>query len=162
MSSLPIGADCAVSIQYTLTGDDGVEIESGQIDYLAGHGNIVPGLEAGLAGAVAGATLKVEVSAAEGYGERDEEEIQRVPRDSFPADLEIEAGMQFHAEGPDGESMPVWVVGIEEGVVLIDANHPLAGATLHFDVTVLAVRRATAEELGHGHVHGPDGHGHHH
>ncbi len=162
MSSLPIGPGCAVSIAYTLTGSDGVEIESGQIDYLHGQGNIVPGLESGLNGALAGAKLEVEVSAAEGYGERDEDELQRVPRDSFPEDLEIEAGMQFHAQGPDGESLPVWVVGVEEGIVVIDANHPLAGAILHFDVSVLSVRPATADEIQHGHVHGPDGHGHHH
>lgn len=161
MSELTIGADRAVSLQYTLSGSDGTVIESGQIDYLHGYQNIIPGLESALEGAAVGANLQVEVPAELGYGERMEVEPQRVPRESFPPDMEIEPGMQFHARGPNGEALPVWVVGVEDGVVLIDPNHPLAGETLHFDVKILSVRAATAEEVQHGHIHGPDGHGHH-
>jgi FKBP-type peptidyl-prolyl cis-trans isomerase SlyD len=160
MSDLAIGANRAVSVQYTLSGSDGAQIESGRIDYLHGHHNIIPGLESALEGAAVGAKLQVEVPPGLAYGERAEVDIQRVPRQAFPPDMEIEPGMQFHARGPDGESMPVWVAGVEEGVVLIDVNHPLAGATLHFDVEVLSVREATGEEMAHGHIHGPGGHGH--
>lgn len=156
-----IAPDRAVSLTYTLSGADGTVIESGQIDYLHGYGNIVPGLESALEGAAVGANLQVEVPAALGYGERMEVAPQRVPRESFPDDMEIAPGMQFHARGPAGEALPVWVVGLEEEVVLVDPNHPLAGATLHFDVTILSVRPATSEEIQHGHIHGPDGHGHH-
>ncbi len=161
MTPNAIGADCAVSLQYTLSGSDGDVIESGRIDYLHGHGNIIPGLESALDGAAVGAKLQVEVPPQLGYGERMEVEPQRVPRQAFPPDMEIEPGMQFHARGPDGEHLPVWVVGVEDDVVLIDPNHPLAGETLHFDVEILGVRGATPEELAHGHIHGPDGHGHH-
>jgi len=156
-----IGADRAVSLQYTLSGSDGAVIESGQIDYLHGYQNIIPGLEAALDGAAVGANLQVEVPPELGYGERMEVEPQRVPREAFPADMDIAPGMQFHARGPAGEALPVWVIGVEEGIVLIDPNHPLAGETLHFDVTILSVRPATTEEVQHGHIHGPDGHGHH-
>ncbi|MES2637964.1 MAG: peptidylprolyl isomerase [Myxococcota bacterium] len=156
-----IGADRAVSLQYTLSGSDGTVIESGQIDYLHGYQNIIPGLESALDGAAVGQNLQVEVPPELGYGERMEVEPQRVPREAFPADMEITPGMQFHARGPAGEALPVWVIGVEEGIVLIDPNHPLAGETLHFDVTILSVRPATPEEVQHGHIHGPDGHGHH-
>ena len=160
MHSLPVGADRAGSIRYTLTGADGTVIESGAIDYLHGYGNIVPGLEQALEGQSPGAQLDVEVPPELGYGLRMDVEIQRVPRNAFPAEMEIEPGMQFHARGPDGEPFPVWVVGVEPGAVLIDPNHPLAGETLKFDVEILEVRDASPEELAHGHVHGPGGHGH--
>lgn len=161
MTQLAVGADHAVSLQYTLSASDGSVIESGRIDYLHGYGNIIPGLEQGLEGAAVGAQLNVEVPPQLGYGERLEVEPQRVPREAFPPDMEIEAGMQFHARGPDGEQLPVWVIGVEPDAVIIDPNHPLAGETLHFDVEILAVRAATAEEIAHGHIHGADGHGHH-
>ena len=159
--SLSVATDTAVSLKYTLSGSDGSVIESGEINYLHGYQNIVPGLESALDGAEVGANLQVEVPPELGYGERMDVEPQRVPRHAFPEDMEIEPGMQFHARGAQGEPLPVWVVGLEDGVVLIDPNHPLAGETLHFDVTILSVRAATAEEIQHGHIHGPDGHGHH-
>jgi FKBP-type peptidyl-prolyl cis-trans isomerase SlyD len=160
MSENTIAANRAVSVQYTLSGSDGAQIESGRIDYLHGHNNIIPGLESALDGAAVGAKLAVDVPPALAYGERAEVELQRVARTAFPPDMEIEPGMQFHARGPQGESMPVWVTGVESGVVLIDVNHPLAGETLHFDVEVLSVREASEEEMSHGHIHGPGGHGH--
>jgi FKBP-type peptidyl-prolyl cis-trans isomerase SlyD len=85
-----------------------------------------------------------------------------VPRDAFPDDVDLEVGMQFFAPGPRGKPIPVWVVKLAKDEVTIDHNHPLAGATLHFDVEVVAIRDATADELDHGHPHGPDGHGHDH
>lgn len=161
MSQPTVGADRAVSLKYTLSGSDGSVIESGQIDYLHGYGNIIPGLEQALEGQESGAQLEVEVPPELGYGARMEVEPQRVPRHAFPPDMEIEPGMQFHARGPDGEHLPVWVIGVETDVVVIDPNHPLAGETLKFDVEILAVRAATPDELSHGHVHGHDGHEHH-
>lgn len=158
--STAVGADRAVSIKYTLSGSDGNVIESGQIDYLHGYGNIIPGLEQALEGQETGALLEVEVPPGLAYGERMEVEPQRVPRQAFPPDMDIQPGMQFHARGPDGETLPVWVIGVEPEAVVIDPNHPLAGETLKFDVEVLTVRDATEEERSHGHVHGPDGHGH--
>lgn len=159
--SLAITQDRVVSLSYTLT-IDGAEIERGNIDYLHGHQNIVPGLEEGLEGAEAGAKLSVEVPPGLGYGERMEMELQRVPRTAFPEDMDIQRGMQFGAHGPDGHAIPVWVADVESDVVVIDLNHPLAGATLVFDVEILSVREGTDEEKSHGHMHGPDGHGHGH
>lgn len=157
--SLNVGADRVVSLRYTLT-IGGEQIESGNIEYLHGHQNIVPGLEAALDAAEVGQNLQVEVPPEMAYGERMEVDLQRVPRQAFPEDLDIAPGMQFHARGPNGESLPVWVAGVEGDEVLIDMNHPLAGATLNFDVEILSVRPGTDEEIAHGHIHGPGGHDH--
>ena len=115
--SIVVAANHAVSLQYDLHVGD-MHLEGGQIDYLHGFGNIVPGLESGLEGAAVGEERSVEVPPELGYGERMDAELQRVPRNAFPPDMEIEAGMQFHARSPEGEVIPVWVAGTEVGVVL--------------------------------------------
>ena len=127
------------------------------MDYLHGAENIVPGLEKQLEGRVVGDKLRAVVPPLEGYGER-KGGSQKVSRSSFPDDVEIEVGMEFMAEGPEGAPMPVWIVGVTPSQIEIDFNHPQAGATLIFDVEVLAIRSATKDEIAHGHPHGPDGH----
>jgi FKBP-type peptidyl-prolyl cis-trans isomerase SlyD len=152
-----------VTMRYVLTGQDGKILEeSGAegIDYLHGAGNIVPGLEKQMNGRAVGDKLKAEVLPAEGYGER-RGKPQPVPRTAFPADVELQVGMEFMAEGPDGAPMPLWIVGITSDSVEVDGNHPLAGLTLTFDVEILAIRSATQDELAHGHPHGPHEHHHH-
>jgi FKBP-type peptidyl-prolyl cis-trans isomerase SlyD len=131
------------------------------LEYLHGASNIVPGLERQLAGLKVGDHLDAVVQPDEGYGDRDEDAIQRVPRAAFPDDVEIEAGMQFFAHLPEGGEQPIWVVAVDDETVTVDPNHPLAGEVLHFAVDVAAIRTATQEELDHGHPHGPEGHHHH-
>lgn len=160
-------ADKVVLIHYTLTNGAGEELDSSRGDeplpYLHGHGNIVPGLERALGGKAVGFQDTVVVAPEDGYGAHDGSEPQQVPSDAFPDDFEVEEGMQFVVENELGEQIPVWVVGFEEGVVLLDTNHPLAGETLHFQVEIVKIRDATAEELHHGHPHGLEGtEGHHH
>jgi len=159
-----IAADAVVSIHYTLTLNDGAVVDSSQggepLDYLHGHGNLVPGLEQQLAGHAVGEQLQAVVPPGDGYGERDPEGVQTVPRDAFPGDMEIESGMQFQAEGEDGEPTMLVITAVEGDQVTVDLNHPLAGETLNFEIVVEAIREATAEELQHGHVHGPHGHAH--
>lgn len=154
-----------VVLHYTLRNDAGEVIDSSDGDepmaYLHGAHNIVPGLERALSGKSAGFTGKITVAPADGYGERVSMPAQSVPRASFPAHLELEPGMRFTAQGPNNQHVPIWVVRVEGDSVLVEAQHPLAGATLHFEVEVLEVRDATAEEVAHGHPHGPDGHHHH-
>jgi FKBP-type peptidyl-prolyl cis-trans isomerase SlyD len=152
-----------VTIKYVLTGPDGKILdESGPegMEYLHGASNIVPGLEKQLQGRAVGESLKAVVLPADGYGER-RGGTQNVPRTSFPDDFEIEVGMEFMAESPEGDPMPLWVVGLGPDTVEIDANHPLAGLTLAFDVEILGIRPATPDEIAHGHPHGPEGHHHH-
>jgi FKBP-type peptidyl-prolyl cis-trans isomerase SlyD len=159
-----IGAKRVVTLHYTLKNGAGEELDSSvgsePLTYLHGNGQIVPGLEKALTGKRVGDKANVVVPPADGYGERSGKGPQRVPRAAFSGIDEIEVGMAFDTEGDDGRSQTVWIVAVDKDAVMIDLNHPLAGETLHFDVEVLAVRKATAEELSHGHVHGPGGHHH--
>lgn len=160
---MQIAKDKVVSIDYTLTDDEGTVLDSSQgrepLAYLHGAGNIIPGLESGLEGRSAGEQLQVKVAPADGYGERSDEAVQRVPRQLFEGVDEIQPGMQFHAESASGVQV-VTVKAVEDDAVVIDVNHPLAGVTLNFDVKIVEVRDASAEELEHGHVHGAGGHHH--
>jgi len=160
---MQIAKGTVVSINYTLTDDANNVIDSSAggepLAYIHGADNIIPGLEKALAGKTAGDRLEVSVSPQEAYGLRDEALAQVIPRDRFESAQDIEIGMQFQTPTSDGVSV-VTVTGVDNENVTVDANHPLAGMTLHFSVEVVAVRSATSEELDHGHVHGPGGHHH--
>jgi FKBP-type peptidyl-prolyl cis-trans isomerase SlyD len=119
----------------------------------------VSGLERALEGKQDGNKLNVVVAPADGYGTRDESLIQRVPKRSLQGAGNITKGMQFQARTDDGMRL-FTVTAVVADMVTLDGNHPLANQTLHFDVEVIGVREATAEELEHGHVHGAGGHHH--
>ncbi len=158
-----VAAGKVISIHYTLRDDDGDVIDrSGDepLEYLHGAGNIVEGLEKALDGKAIGDAVKVSVPPDEGYGERDDAAVKIVPRSAFPKEIELEEGMELGMEDGDGNALPIWVTKIAGDKVTIDLNHPLAGATLHFEVKVAGLRAATAEEVEHGHPHGPHGHDH--
>ncbi len=152
-----------VSMHYTLTDDSGDVLDSSRggepFSYLHGHNNIIPGLEKALEGTEAGFKSKVTVAPAEGYGEKNAEAVFEAPREHFPPDMKLEIGARVYADGPNGP-ITLTVVKLTESGAVLDANHPLAGKTLHFDVEITTVRSATAEELAHGHVHGEGGHHH--
>ncbi|HEX4869402.1 MAG TPA: peptidylprolyl isomerase [Moraxellaceae bacterium] len=160
---MQIANDVVASIEYTLTDDKGNVIDSSvggePLAYLHGAGNIIPGLESALEGKKVGDSFKVSVAPAEGYGEKDEGLLQVVPRSMFRGVDQVEVGMQFHAQTDYGMQV-ITVAKVEGDNVTVDGNHPLAGQNLNFDVKVVEVRAATAEELEHGHVHGPGGHHH--
>ena len=145
-----------VSIHYTLTNDQGEVLDSSRdrepLTYLEGSQNIIGGLESALNEKQQGDQAKVSVEPADGYGEVNEELVQPVPLSAFEGVEKIEPGMQFQAQTPGGPQI-VRVVKVEEENVVIDANHPLAGQTLHFDVEVVETREATQEEKEHGHAH---------
>ncbi|HEY9054230.1 MAG TPA: peptidylprolyl isomerase [Rectinemataceae bacterium] len=153
---MEIKKDKVVSIEYLLHDAAGKLIDSSDagepLVYLHGNDNLVPGLEKHLEGRKAGDSLSCVVAPAEGYGERDEELVMQVARKDFGPGAQIEPGMQFEARSESGSQI-VTVVKVEDDKVTIDANHPLAGESLHFQVKVVDVREATAEELSHGHVH---------
>ena len=160
---MAIEKDKVVSIDYTLTGDNGQVLDSSNgrepLAYLHGAGNIIPGLESALEGKDEGDELNVQIPPDQAYGHRDERMVQPVPRTAFQGVADIQPGMQFQAQTNAGPRL-ITVVGVEGDQVTIDANHPLAGATLKFDVKVVNVRDATSEEMSHGHVHGAGGHQH--
>ncbi|MCX5661390.1 MAG: peptidylprolyl isomerase [Planctomycetota bacterium] len=154
-----------VTINYKLTDPKGQVIDTSEgrepLVYIHGGGNLIPGLESALEGKGAGDRIDVTIAPEHGYGLRNEELVQPVPRKSFPGVKVLEVGMQFRAQGPDGQRVVTVVSFGKDDEVMVDGNHPLAGMPLHFDVTVVTVRAATKEELDHGHVHGPGGHHHH-
>ncbi len=160
---MQVAKDKVVSINYTLTDDQGTLLDSSKgrepLAYLHGAGNIIPGLEQALEGKSAGENLTVRVPPEEGYGERDDRLQQEVPREMFEGVDRVEPGMQFQAQTPAGTQI-VTVRQVSDESVTVDANHPLAGVALNFEVDVVEVRDATDEELSHGHVHGPEGHAH--
>jgi FKBP-type peptidyl-prolyl cis-trans isomerase SlyD len=109
-----------------------------------------------MTGRQAGDKFKVAVAPEEGYGVHHEGLVQQVPRDAFAGVDEVQVGMEFHAQGPQGP-LAVTVTAVDGDTVTIDGNHPLAGKTLHFDIEVSSVREASLEETLHGHVHGAGG-----
>ncbi len=160
---MQIAKDSVVSIDYRLHLGDGKIIDESDpgepLVYLHGYEEIVPGLEKALTGKKAGESLKVEVSPEEAYGEYDPKGVEEVPREDFPADMELEAGGIVTATDDEGDEVEFLVKELRGKTVVVDFNHPLAGKTLHFEATVREVRAATAEELEHGHAHSP-GHEH--
>ena len=158
-----ITANKVVSLAYTLRDDDGEVIDESEkgspLLYLHGAQNIVPGLEEQLEGVAEGESIKATVSPEKGYGPR-VGTAREVPRTFFPADAELTAGMQVLAHDDSGRQLPVFITGITEDTITVDPNHPLAGETLHFEVTVESLRDATEEEVAHGHPHGAGGHHH--
>ncbi|MBI5451568.1 MAG: peptidylprolyl isomerase [Gammaproteobacteria bacterium] len=160
---MKISANKVVTINYVLKDTEGNVLDTasdGSFAYLHGSNNIIPGLENALQQRQAGETLSVLIPAEQAYGLRDERLQQTVPREMFGDIDALEHGMQFHAESPDGEMVVVTVVDISGDEVTVDGNHPFADLALNFDVEIVAVRDASAEELSHGHVHGAGGHHH--
>lgn len=155
--SLTIGDNTVVSMHYTLTDNGGNKLDSSEgaepLNYLHGAGNIIPGLEQALAGKTAGDTLQVNIAPADAYGEVRQEMIQVVPRSAFQGVESIEPNMTFEARNQDGSSQRIVVTEVSGDEITIDGNHPLAGVELNFDVQVIGVRAATAEEVAHGHAH---------
>lgn len=152
---MEISAARVASIHYTLTDDEGRIIDQSSegrpLHYFHGAGNIIPGLEKALAGRQAGDRVQVDVAPEEGYGVRNESLVQDLPRDAFQGVERVEPGMQFEARTERGPLL-VTVVEVDGDRVRIDGNHPLAGQTLHFDVSVVEVRESTEEEKQIGRV----------
>lgn len=162
---MQIADKTVVTMTYTLTDDQGQVLDKAEASqpfaYLHGSSNIIPGLEKHLEGKQADDSVQVTVPPAEAYGERDDRLTQQVPRSMFQGvpDEQIVAGAQFQAQTSAGNQV-IRIAAVDGDHVTIDANHPLAGVTLNFDVTILGVREASAEEVEHGHAHGEGGHHH--
>jgi len=140
-----------VAFDYKLTLDSGEEVDSsseGQpLGFITGSGQIVPGLEKAMMGMTVGENVKISVESGDAYGQVNPELIQDVPREQFPGDMELQPGMTFQAQGPQGPIVITVKEIKDESTVIIDLNHPLAGKKLHFDVTIVEVREPTDEEL---------------
>ncbi|WP_300477993.1 peptidylprolyl isomerase [Shewanella sp.] len=154
----------AVTIHYRLSDQEGRLLEdsfdSEPMLYLHGTENLIPGLEAALNGKTKGEKLDVTISAEEAYGPYHDGLRQAVPLEAFGDIEDIVPGMRFIAETEMGQR-PVQVMEVKDDVVIVDGNHPLAGQSLNFNVEIVDVREASAEEIAHGHVHAQGGCGSH-
>ena len=160
---MQIGPETVVTFHYTLRDANGEELETSRKDgasaYLHGANNIIPGLEAAMTDKSAGDEFNATVEPAEGYGERVEDKVQRVPMKHLVFKGKLRSGAVVQLNTKDG-MRAVTVTKAGRHTADIDTNHPLAGQTLSFDIEILEVRAASAEELAHRHVHGPGGHNH--
>ena len=159
---MKIAKDSVVRFHYTVSepGQEALESSSDRepLAILYGHGNIIPGLETAMLDREAGESFAVDVTAADAYGEKRDGLSQRVPKKHFGAQ-KLEPGMQVVLQTNFGpRAVTIQKVGMS--VVDVDLNHPMAGKDLHFEVEIVEVREASAEELEHGHVHGDGGHHH--
>jgi FKBP-type peptidyl-prolyl cis-trans isomerase SlyD len=155
--------DVVVSLDYTLKVDGEIVDSSSDtepIQFIQGQGNVIPGLERQIYGMEVGDSRDVVVSAAEGYGDEDPDAYAEVPREEFPPNIPLEPGVELVLKNEDGEELQARIESVEGDTVLLNFNHPLAGKELHFSVEVVELRRATPDELDHGHVHGEHGHDH--
>lgn len=161
-TNMQISKHKVVGIYYTLTDNSGKVIDQSKegfpLYYIQGMGNLIPGLEAALEGKTTGDNFKVSIAPEDGYGISQPELIQHVEKDKF-GDQQVAVGMQFTASAGNNQYNVV-VTQVTDTHITVDANHPLAGQTLNFDVKVENIREADADEISHGHVHGPGGHHH--
>ena len=168
---MKVAKNVVVSIAYQVRTEDGVLVDEAPanqpLQYLQGHNNLVVGLENALEGKSVGDKFEVRVKPEEGYGEYNENMVQRVPKDVFVGVEDLEVGMRFIADTDMGP-LPVVITEVGDTDVVVDGNHMLAGQELHFTVEVVDTREATLEEIAHGHLHeeghgcGCGGHHHHH
>lgn len=152
-----------VSMDYTLRVDGDIVDTSdghGPLEFIQGIGNIIPGLERELYGMVIGDSKSVSVEAVDAYGELDPDAYADVPRSEFPTEIPIEKDVEIQVRDEADNPMFARIDTFDDQTVKLNFNHPLAGKTLNFDVTIVGLRGATPEELEHGHAH-TDG-GHHH
>jgi FKBP-type peptidyl-prolyl cis-trans isomerase 2 len=131
-----------VKVIYTLTVDGNVVDSSKEgepFEFTAGSSQVIPGFEEAILGMQTGEKKSFQVSPEKGYGEENPKGIQKVPRDKLPAEMKPEVGMTLHATMPDGQAIPARIIEIQEDIITIDFNHPLAGKTLNFEVEVVDV-----------------------
>ncbi|KGD79555.1 peptidylprolyl isomerase [Tatumella morbirosei] len=162
---MKVAKDLVVSLAYQVRTEDGVLVDespaNAPLEYLHGHGSLISGLEKALENHEPGDKFDVNIAADDAYGQFDDNLVQRVPKDVFVGVDELQVGMRFLAETDQGP-VPVEITEVGDDYVVVDGNHMLAGQNLSFNVEVMAIREATAEELAHGHVHGEHGHDHDH
>ncbi len=162
---MPIEANKVVTLNFTLTDDAGNVLDStdqgGPFSYISGRGMVLPKLEEAVSVMMIGTKKQLKLEAADAYGNYNDQIVQVVGKENFPEDFVLEVGMEYMASNPEGVQMPFTITEVNGDEITIDFNHPFAGLNLNFDLELLDVRDATAEELAHGHVHGPGGHHHH-
>lgn len=139
-----------VAIDYTLSLDSGETIDQSQegtpFGFICGTGQVIPGLEQGLMNREKGEKVQLTIEPANGYGDFRPDMLRDIPRTQFPAEMKLQEGMPFEAQSPQGPLRFI-IKEVRDDAIVADFNHPLAGKTLHFDITISDVREASPEEL---------------
>src|SRR4030065_2539582 len=156
---MALQANKVVTFNYTLKNDNGELLDStekgGPFTFITGSKQVLPGLEDALGSMIIGSKKNIRLAAVDAYGEYDEGAIQKVKRNLFPEEAELEIGFTYFAHSPEGQHLQFVITEIENEDITVNFNHPLAGKNLEFDVYLLYGRDATPEEISHRHVHGP-------
>lgn len=145
---MKVSNGCLVSLHYTLTNDEGEVLDTSNgyepLEYVHGDQQIISGLEAFLAGEDVGFAGKVSIAPADAYGEYQHGLVLLAQKDNFPEDMELEIGMQVQTDLPDDAGVAMFrITKMDDTGITLDANHPLAGETLHFDVEILDIQDAS-------------------
>lgn len=152
-----VAQDVVVSLDYTLTVDGELiesSMESGPLEYLHGHNNLIPGLENALTGMSAGDFKEVHVKAVDAYGEVDQDAFVEMDRSHFPPNFPVEVGRQLRVRTGDGHLMNASIASFTDSSVRLDLNHPLAGKNLDFTARIVGLRAASELELQSGRIGG--------
>ena len=161
---MPLKSNQVVTMNFTLKDDSGNVLDSTRennpFSFISGANQVLPKLEEKIGEMIIGSKKDVVLAPEDGYGVYQQDAVRTIKKSEFPEDIELDKGMGFIAKSPQGKDVQFFIKEIEGENITVDFNHPLAGKTLHFDLELLNLRDATAEELNHGHVHGPDGHPH--
>lgn len=161
---LTIQKNHVVSIDYTLKNDEGTVLDtssgSSPLVYLHGSGALISGMETGLEGKSEGADFSISITPDDAYGNHDKNLLHQIDRKELAHLPDLAIGMELEVQTEEGSPLIMTIVELSDDIVVLDGNHPLAGQTLHFEIQVRNIREASAEEISHGHVHGPGGHQH--
>ena len=132
-----------VKIHYTGTLDDGTQFDSSSgrdpLEFELGGGQVIPGFDTAVEGMAVGDSKNVRIEPDQAYGERHEQLVQEVPRSALPEDLQPEVGMGLQSQSPDGQVMDLVITAVTEESITVDANHPLAGQALSFDIELVEI-----------------------
>ena len=158
---LAVEDDMVVTLSYTLKVENQVvetSDEGDDLQFIQGAGMILPALEEQLYGMQVGDTKQLTLQPSDGYGEVDPQKVRKFSRDEFPAELPLKKGVEIELKDEDNKVHYAHIDAAGKKQVTLNFNHPLAGKQLDFSVRVVALRRATTEELEHGHIHTPAEH----
>lgn len=132
-----------VRVHYTGKLDDGTQFDSSAgrepLEFALGSGQVIAGLDKAVQGMAVGENKSVRIEAEEAYGPREEQLVQDVPKSALPEDIQPAVGMPLQARGPDGQAMTLVVTAVAEESITVDANHPLAGKALNFDIELVKI-----------------------
>ena len=151
-----IADDVVVTLKYSVSVDSQIvecSADDSPIQFVQGRGDVIPGLENGLYGLSVGDQKEFIVAPEDGYGELDPDAIAKIPKAEFPPEIPLQPGVELRLKDEQGDELEAQIVSVEDEIVRLNFNHPLAGKELLFAIQVLDIRKATSEELEHGHVH---------